>query len=314
LACSTAGPRSASAASAALSSGTSTVPSVSLASAVTSTGEATRRVSAAFAVRRLVCAVSRASCALPTWITARSESDFVAAPARTRAPAAVSACRASSSWARAARIALVRGEHGVVLLLHVERHREALRDLARLGRVHVRPGGADVEEAAPAVEQVDAEREPVAVRPRLGRDDLRRPSLRVEARALAAAELAHPAQAHREIGEEGGVGGGHAGPVHALLPAGLHEHWRVAVREANRLLERDRPGAVAAGALGASALGAAGVACAPSAPLAAPSAASARPVIASAARGRRRARPSLTMLTMLTMLTAAASGLRASRP
>ena len=52
-------------------------------SAVTGTSDPTSLVSAASAVSLFVCAVMSASCALPTWTTPRSESERVAAPART---------------------------------------------------------------------------------------------------------------------------------------------------------------------------------------------------------------------------------------
>jgi len=54
-------------------------------SAVTGTGDPTSLVSAASAASLLLAAVISASCALPTWITPRNESDLVAAPARTLA-------------------------------------------------------------------------------------------------------------------------------------------------------------------------------------------------------------------------------------
>jgi hypothetical protein len=88
------------------------VSSVSLACAVTSVSDPMSRVSAALATRTLLRAVMSASCALPSVMTERSESDSVTTPARVRAMdvfscscACCSCACAAPSASRAARMA-----------------------------------------------------------------------------------------------------------------------------------------------------------------------------------------------------------------
>ena len=84
----TVGPSRARLTTAALSIGAIMNDAVSDAAAVTGVADSTSRVSARLELRTLLCAVSRASCALPTATNERSESEMMAAPARTRATAA----------------------------------------------------------------------------------------------------------------------------------------------------------------------------------------------------------------------------------
>ena len=128
-----------------------------------------------------------------------------------------------------------RGEHGVVLLLHVQRDVVLLEHLVRFGRADVRLRGPKAVEPRPAVEQVDAHTQAAVVL--VLRDEIR-DGLTCLADAVAALFARAGVQTDRR--NERHVRCPNRRRVGPRGARRLHRRWRIALRELDRLVQRNR--------------------------------------------------------------------------